>query len=234
MIRLMIADDHPVFRAGLCAVLSQGSDIEVVGEASDCKEALLKAQALKPDVITMDVNMPDGTGVECTAAILQLLPDVKVLMLTVSEKDDDLFEAVKAGARGYILKDAHINEVVEAIRIVAKGEVIISPNMAGKLMTEFQVQSKKPRAKDSNAPDLTPRETEVLQLVAVGNSNKEIALALFISETTAKAHLSSILDKLHVRNRAQAVAIAIEKGLLIKNTSTATIGLQSSDQSRGR
>ena len=212
MISVMIIDDHPVFRAGLAAVLYSAKDFKIIGEAGTSRDALKMAGELKPDVVTMDVNMPDGSGVECTAALHTLLPDIKVLMLTVSDRDDDLFAAVKAGARGYVLKNAPIDELVEAVRVVARGEVIISPDMAGKLMKEFQKHTEPEHSKDGAEADITPREMEVLRLVAAGNSNKEIARALFISETTAKAHLSSILDKLHVRNRAQAVAIASAKG----------------------
>ena len=216
MINIVVADDHPVFRAGLISVLKAAGDFSIAGEAGTCREALKKTQELKPDVVTMDVNMPDGNGVDCVAAIHSLLPAIKVLMLTVSDRDDDLFAAVKAGARGYVLKEAPIVQLVEAIRVVAQGEVIISPEMAGKLMKEFQTQAEPSRKKAVADAELTPREMEVLQLVASGSSNKEIAKTLFISETTAKAHLSSILDKLHVRNRAQAVAIASARGFLKK------------------
>ena len=211
MIKVLVVDDHPVFRHGLISVLEKLPDFQVVGQASNGVEAVAEAREHQPDVVTMDIRMPGGGGVESTAAIRQTLPQVKVLILTVSDKDDDLFAAIKAGAKGYLLKSAELDELVGAIRLVAGDEAIVSPSMAAKLLEEFQ-QSSGYRS-DTELGKLSLREREVLQLVAQGGSNKGIATKLFISETTVKAHLRSILEKLHVKNRAEAVAKATAKGL---------------------
>ena len=159
----------------------------------------------------MDIRMPSSTGVATTIALQQALPQAKVLILTVSDSDEDLFAAIKAGARGYLLKSTSLIELVDSIRRVAKGEAIVSPTMAGRLLDEFKDTS---REKVRELSDLSPREKDVLQLVSQGSSNKEIATQFFISETTVKAHLRSILEKLHARNRAEAVALAAAKGWL--------------------
>ncbi len=211
MIKVLVVDDHPVFRHGLISVLEKLPDFQVVGQATNGLEAVVKAQEYQPDVVTMDIRMAGGGGVESTAAIRQTLPQVRVLILTVSDKDDDLFAAIKAGAKGYLLKSAELDELVDAIRLVAGDEAIISPSMAARLLEEFQQSSGYRPAIELDK--LSRREREVLQLVAQGGSNKEIATKLFISETTVKAHLRRILDKLHVKNRAEAVAKATAKGL---------------------
>ena len=211
MIKVLVVDDHPVFRRGLISILETVSDFQVVGQAKNGVEAIARAQECQPDVVTMDIRMPEATGVESTAALKQMLPQTKVLILTVSDKDEDLFAAIKAGAKGYLLKNTELDELIDAIRLVAKDEAIVSPVMASRLLAEFQQPGgKKPEKEPST---LSLREREVLQLVAEGASNKEIALKLFISETTVKAHLRSILEKLHVRNRTEAVAKATAKGL---------------------
>ena len=211
MIKVLVVDDHPVFRHGLISVLEKLPDFQVVGQATNGLEAVVKAQEYQPDVVTMDIRMPGGGGVESTAAIRLTLPQVKVLILTVSDRDDDLFAAIKAGAKGYLLKSAELDELVGAIRLVAGNEAIVSPSMAARLLEEFQ-QSSGYRS-DIELGKLSRREREVLQLVAQGGSNKGIATKLFISETTVTAHLRSILEKLHVKNRAEAVAKATAKGL---------------------
>jgi len=212
VVRILVVDDHPIFRHGLISVLEKFPDFQIVGEASDGLQSVNRARQSKPDVILMDVRMLGGSGVEGAAAIHELLPDIRVLMLTVSDEDDDLFGAMKAGAKGYLLKNIGLDSLVDAVRLVARGEVIISPAMADRLMAEFR----RPGASkiDNDTSGLSPREKETLVLVAQGGSNKEIARVLFISETTVKAHLRSILEKLHVKNRAEAVARATASGLL--------------------
>ena len=209
-----MVDDHPVVRYGLVSVLQRLPGFEVVGEATNGLESVSKARECKPDVVVMDIRMPGGNGVEGAAAIHETLPYVNVLILTVSDKDDDLFAAIKAGAKGYLLKDAELHELVDAIKRVAKGDVIVSPAMAARLIEEFQQTYR--AGYDKELDGLSPREKEILKLVAQGHSNKEIGDQLFISQTTVKAHLGSILDKLHVRNRAEAVAKATAKGLVAR------------------
>jgi len=214
LIKILVVDDHPVVRYGLVSVLQRLPGFEVVGEATNGLESVSKARECKPDVVVMDIRMPGGNGVEGAAAIHETLPYVNVLILTVSDKDDDLFAAIKAGAKGYLLKDAELHELVDAIKRVAKGDVIVSPAMAARLMEEFQQTYR--AGYDKELDGLSPREKEILKLVAQGHSNKEIGDQLFISQTTVKAHLGSILDKLHVRNRAEAVAKATAKGLVAR------------------
>jgi DNA-binding NarL/FixJ family response regulator len=215
VIKVLVVDDHPLFRRGLVSVLEEYPDFQVMEQANNGVEAVAKAKELQPDIVVMDLCMPGGDGVEATLALQQTLPLVKVLILTVSEKDDDLFAAIEAGARGYLLKDANVDELTAAIRTVAAGDVIISPAMATRLVDELR-QGNEHKA-DDELGELTLRESEVLQLVAQGASNKEIALELFISQSTVKAHLRAILEKLHVKNRAQAVARATAKGWLKSN-----------------
>ena len=212
MIKVLVVDDHPVFRRGLISMMQDQTEFQVVGEASSGLEAVAKAVELQPDVVVMDLRMPGGDGVAATAALQQKLPRTKVLILTVSEKDDDLFAAVEAGAKGYLLKSVDFEELINSISSVAAGDVIISPALAIRVIVQLK-QKKQPRTGEDSA-GLTPRETEVLQLVARGASNKEVGTELFISETTVKAHLRSVLEKLQVKNRAQAVARATAMGLL--------------------
>ncbi len=211
-IRIMVVDDHPIFRRGLISVLSDIGEFKVIGQATNGMEAITKATELQPDVVVMDVRMPDCNGVEATAALQQVTPTTKVLMLTVSDENDDLFAAMEAGARGYLLKSAELDSLVSAIKVVAAGDVIITPVMAARLMNELKLGGKHRAEDDFN--ELSPREKRVMQLVAQGSSNKEIAATLSISETTVKAHLRAILEKLHVKNRAQAAAKAMSRGLL--------------------
>lgn len=212
MTKILIVDDHAIFRQGLISVLKEYAEFEIVGQASNGVEAVAKASELQPDVIIMDICMPGGDGVEATTAIQQSLPQVNVLILTVSEEENDLFNAIKAGAKGYLLKSVSLQELIDSIRLVASGEAIIAPSMAVRLLIEFR-QAEIDRA-NKELSELTEREKEVLQLITNGSSNKEIAARLYISETTVKAHLRSILEKLHVRNRAQAAAMAMAKGLI--------------------
>ncbi|MFH1639862.1 MAG: response regulator transcription factor [Chloroflexota bacterium] len=210
--KILVVDDHPVFRQGLVSVLEEWPELQLVGQAVNATEAVSMAMELQPDIVITDIRMPDGNGVEATAALQQKLPQIKVLILTVSDEDDDLFSAIEAGARGYLLKSSDLDGLISAIRVVAAGDVIITPTMAVKLMNELRQGNKHRNNEELNV--LSPRERQVTQLVATGASNKEIAAGLSISETTVKAHLRSILEKLHVKNRAQAAAKAVSKGLL--------------------
>jgi DNA-binding NarL/FixJ family response regulator len=214
-LRVLIVDDHALFRRGLQMVLAQEEDIEVVGEAADGAEAVSQAQELMPDVVLMDVRMPKRSGIEATEQIRDLLPHVKILMLTISDEETDLYEAIKAGASGYLLKEISIDEVADAIRSVWAGQSRISPSMASKLLSEFAAMSKRADERQQvPAPRLTDREMEVLRLVAQGMNNRDIAQNLFISENTVKNHIRNILEKLHLHSRMEAVVYAVREKLL--------------------
>ncbi|HYJ49182.1 MAG TPA: response regulator transcription factor [Microbacterium sp.] len=205
MIRLLIVDDHPVVRAGLVGILSDEPGFEVVGEASDGDQAARIAAATRPDVVLMDLRMPGVGGVEATAQITAA-GDAKVLILTTYESDDQILAAIEAGASGYLLKASPQAEIVAGIRSVAAGQTALSPHVAARLVERMRMPT--PEAV------LTARETEVLQLVARGNSNKQIAVALGIGESTVKTHLLKIFEKLGVADRTRAVTLAMERGLL--------------------
>ena len=214
-VRVLICDDHALFRRGLMMVLEAEEGLEVVGEAEDGEEAVRKAEELTPDVVLMDVRMPKVTGIDAARSIAELVPSAKILMLTVSDEEDDLYAAIKAGATGYLLKEISIEEVASAIRSVVSGQSLISPSMASKLLSEFTNLSK--RADERQAvptPRLTDRELEVLKLVAQGMSNREIAGELYISENTVKNHVRNILEKLHLHSRMEAVVYAVREKLL--------------------
>lgn len=214
-IRVMIVDDHALFRRGLYMVLEAEDGIEVVGEAGDGTEAIAKAEEAMPDVILMDVRMPKRSGIEATIAMKDLLPNAKILMLTISDEEADLYEAIKAGASGYLLKEISIEEVANAVRAVHTGQSLISPSMASKLLSEFATMVKKTDDRQSlPAPRLTPRELEVLKLVAKGSNNRDIAKGLFISENTVKNHVRNILEKLHLHSRMEAVVYAVRENML--------------------
>ncbi len=214
-IRVLIVDDHALFRRGLEMVLQQEDDVEVVGEAGDGSEAIEKAQELMPDVVLMDVRMPRRGGIEATQAIKDLIPHAKILMLTISDEEADLYDAIKAGANGYLLKEISIDEVANAIRSVAKGQSLISPSMASKLLDEFASMVKRADEKQQlPTPRLTDREMEVLKLVAKGHNNRDIAKELYISENTVKNHIRNILEKLHLHSRMEAVVYAVREKLL--------------------
>jgi DNA-binding NarL/FixJ family response regulator len=215
-IKVLIVDDHTLFRRGIASVLENQTNLKILGEASDGLEAIEKAKILSPEIILMDLNMPRCSGLEAIQALQTEQPDIRVLVLTVSETEADLFTAIKYGARGYLLKKSEPEELVHAIISIAQGGVIISPLMATKLLSEFKELSSGIEKKhtDSEDSELTPREGEVLQFVAKGATNKEIADSLYISENTVKTHLQNIMEKLHLANRSQAAAYAIKKGLV--------------------
>ena len=214
-IRVLIVDDHALFRRGLVMVLEQEKDIDLVGEAGDGAEAVNIAQDTMPDVVLMDVRMPRRGGIEATSQIKAIAPHTKILMLTISDEEADLYDAIKAGASGYLLKEISIEEVANAIRQVHAGQSMISPSMASKLLTEFATMVKKTDEKPAAAqPRLTEREMEVLRLVAKGRNNRDIAKELFISENTVKNHIRNILEKLHLHSRMQAVVYAVREKLL--------------------
>lgn len=214
-IRVLICDDHALFRRGLTMVLESEDGLEVVGEAEDGTEAVAKAEELAPDVVLMDVRMPRVSGIEATRTIAENVPTTKILMLTVSDEEDDLYDAIKAGATGYLLKEISIEEVASAIRAVVSGQSLISPSMASKLLTEFTNLSKRADERQSvPTPRLTERELEVLKLVAQGLTNRDIAGELYISENTVKNHVRNILEKLHLHSRMEAVVYAVREKLL--------------------
>ena len=214
-IRVLVVDDHALFRRGLQMVLEQESDIEVVGEASDGTEAVQKAAEHYPDIVLMDVRMPRRGGIDACTAIHETVPSARIIMLTISDEENDLYEAIKAGAMGYLLKEISIEEVASAIRAVHGGQSLISPSMAAKLITEFASLSR--RGDDRRqvpTPRLTEREMEVLKLVAKGLNNRDIAAELFISENTVKNHVRNILEKLQLHSRMEAVVYAVREKLL--------------------
>jgi len=213
-IKVLIVDDHALFRRGINTVLANQQNLQVVGEAIDGLEALKMAEQLSPDVILMDLNMPRCTGLEATQALQAKMPQVDILVLTVSDNEADLFSAIKYGAKGYILKNTEPEDLVQAIVDIAQGGVIISPVMAAKLLTEFKGYGQEKQKLPAEEADLSPREDEVLRLVARGATNREIADSLYISENTVKTHLRNIMDKLHLANRSQAAAYAVKKGLV--------------------
>jgi DNA-binding NarL/FixJ family response regulator len=214
-IRVLIVDDHALFRRGLQMVLEGEADMDVVGEAGDGHEAIDRAEATTPDVVLMDVRMPRRTGIEATRVIKDTLPSTKILMLTISDEEADLYEAIKAGASGYLLKEISIEEVASAVRKVNAGQSLISPSMASKLLNEFAAMVKRRDERNQvPGPRLTERELEVLKLVARGMNNRDIGQELFISENTVKNHVRNILEKLHLHSRMEAVVYAVREKLL--------------------
>ncbi len=214
-IRVLLVDDHALFRRGLQMVLEGEDDIEVVGEAADGEEAVVQAEATTPDVVLMDVRMPKRSGIEATRAIKETLPSTKIVMLTISDEEADLYEAIKAGASGYLLKEIAIEELANAVRSVHGGQSLISPSMASKLLSEFAVMVKsRDERTEMPGPRLTDRELEVLKLVAKGMNNRDIGTELFISENTVKNHVRNILEKLHLHSRMEAVVYAVREKLL--------------------
>jgi two-component system NarL family response regulator len=214
-IRVLIADDHAVFRRGLDMVLASEPDITVIAEADDGGRAVELAVELAPDLVLMDVRMPGLSGIDATRAIKEQLPEAKIVMLTISDEEDDLYEAIKAGANGYLLKEISIDEVADAVRSVHAGQSMLSPPMATKLLAEFAAMAQKDKQEqERSAPRLTKREMEVLTYVAKGLNNRDIARELFISENTVKNHVRNILEKLHLHSRMEAVVYAVREKLL--------------------
>ena len=212
-IRVMLVDDHALMRKGVASLLAACPDIEVVGEADTGAEAVTRVADLMPDLILMDIQMPEMDGLEATRRIKAEHPYLKIVMLTVSEEDRTLFEAIKAGAQGYLLKRMEPDEFLAMVRGISRGEAPISRVMASKILGEFSRRMKGPQPEDPVAK-VSPREREVLQLLTQGNTNKEIANSLCVSENTVKNHLKNILAKLHLQNRVQAVAFAFREGIV--------------------
>jgi DNA-binding NarL/FixJ family response regulator len=216
-IRALIVDDHALFRRGLEMVLAAEDDIELVGEASDGTEAVQKAGESLPDVVLMDIRMPKSSGIEACRAMKEVAPSSKIVMLTISDEEEDLFEAIRAGASGYLLKDIPLDEVADVVRAVHGGQSLINPSMAAKLLTEFAALNKRDqeeRVEQVPPPKLTDREMQVLKLVAKGMNNRDIAKELFISENTVKNHVRNILEKLQIHSRMEAVMIAVREKLI--------------------
>src|SRR3954447_7608501 len=211
-IRVVVVDDHELFRRGLTMLLSAEVNIEVVGEAGDGVAAAALAASTAPDVILMDVRMPKRSGIEACLTIKEAAPTALIIMLTVSDEEADLYDAVKNGASGYLLKDSSIDAVAHAVRVVADGQSLISPSMAIKLLDEFK-QLSRSDGRQASTPRVSARELEVLQLVAQGLSNREIGKRLFISENTVKNHVRNILEKLQLHSRMDAVMYAVREKL---------------------
>ena len=212
MIRVLIADDQPLVRSGFRMVIEERPDLELAGEASDGAQAIELARELDPDVILMDVRMPNLDGVEATRQLVQAGTRARVLVLTTFDLDEYVYAAIRAGASGFLLKDVEPAELVDAIRVVAAGNSLFGPAATERLVARF-AQQPGPDAGDALG-ELTERELEILRLLATGLSNAELAERLFLSETTVKTHVSSILRKLHVRDRVQAVIAAYDAGLV--------------------
>lgn len=214
MLRILLVDDHVLFRKGVAALLARRPEMEVVGEASDGLEAITAAREIIPDLILMDINMPKCDGLEATRMIKRELPHAKIVILTVSDDDQNLFEAIKSGAQGYLLKDLEPTKLYDLLESVSRGEAPLSGVVAAKILKEFARPNKDPAPMPEMIDELTPRETDILQLVVDGKTNKEIAASLFITENTVKIHLRNILEKLHLQNRIQAAVYAVRQGLV--------------------
>ncbi|MEW5940013.1 MAG: response regulator transcription factor [Chloroflexota bacterium] len=216
--RVLLADDHALFREGLAGIIASQPDMEVVGEANDGLEAVVKAEALHPDLVLMDVQMPALDGIGAARQIRDKAPNAVIVMLTVRDDDAKLFDALKSGAQGYLLKDIQSKEMLAMLRGALRGEAALSPRMAGRMLKEFRRMGARlpasDAADDESLMDLTKRELETLTLAARGASDKEIADELVISIHTVKSHMRNILSKLHVNTRREAARIARSKGLL--------------------
>jgi DNA-binding NarL/FixJ family response regulator len=212
VVRVLIVDDHELFRDGIRGLL-KAEGIEVAGEASDGLEALEKVRNLQPDVVLLDIMMPRCDGLEATRLIKAEMPDTKIVILTAVEEDENIFEAIKSGAQGYLLKNLRGAQFVSLLKGVERGEAAITSDVASKILDEFSRQARGMRG-ERDVDELTEREIEVLQLVVEGHTNRQIGIKLGLSENTVKYHLRHILEKLHLQNRAQVVAYAMRHGLV--------------------
>jgi len=218
-VTVVVADDQELFRRGMHTVLATEAGFEVIGEAGSGDEAVARVAELAPDVVLMDVRMPGMSGIEAARRIRQDTPSTRVVMLTSSDEEDDLYGAIRAGANGYLLKDASLDDVSRAVQAVARGESLISPSMASKLLTEFNTATAASTPDDTGSvdpesPRLSERELQVLRLVAQGRTNREAAAALNLAENTVKNHVANILEKLHLHSRLAAVVYAMRASLL--------------------
>ncbi|MGC0376014.1 response regulator [Streptomyces sp. SAI-229] len=215
MIRVLIADDQQMVRQGFTVLLNTQPDIEVVGQAVNGVDAVDQVAELTPDVVLMDIRMPELGGIEATARITAATPHIRVLMLTTFDLDEYVYEALRAGASGFLLKDASADQLAEAVRVVAAGDALLAPGITRRLIAEFSRLDARPRSPlKQRVGDLTERETEVLALIAQGLSNAEIAVRLVVAEQTVKTHVGRILVKLGLRDRTQAAVFAYESGLV--------------------
>ncbi len=218
-IRVLVVDDHELFRHGVVSALRQASGqprLEIVGEVADGESAIAHAAQIHPEIVLLDIRMPGRSGLEVCAEIMAAAPGAQVIMLTVSDDEDDLYTAVRAGASGYLLKDISADDLASAVRSVHGGQSLVSPPMAGKLLSEFAAMSRREgeRSDSPGTPRLTGRELEVLRLVAKGHNNRDIARELYISENTVKNHIRNILEKLQLHSRMAAVVYAVREKLL--------------------
>ena len=215
-IRILLVDDHTLFRSGIKALLQRQDDFEVVGEAGDGLEGLKRAKSLQPDVVLLDLHMPGISGREAVKLLAEEVPACNVLLLTVSEDAEDLIETIRAGARGYLLKNIETDFLLNAIRAAARGESVVSPQMTGKLMMGVRM-GKEVAPQEDDKEKLSPREKDIIALLAKGVSNKEMANTLNVAESTIKIHVQNILKKLHLSSRVQAAVYAVEHGLVQKD-----------------
>ncbi|MEQ0563842.1 response regulator transcription factor [Amycolatopsis sp. NEAU-NG30] len=209
-LRVLVVDDHPLFRFGVCTLLAAEPGIEVVGEAASGASAAEAAAALRPDVVVLDLHLPDVSGIEAARHIVTASPDTGVLMLTMADESESVFAAMRAGARGYLLKDAEPDEIIRAVQAVARREAIFGPDVANRVLGFF---NQPPPASEPVFPELTSREREVLALIAAGHSNGVIANTLCLSPKTVRNHISNVFAKLHVADRAEAIVRARDAGL---------------------
>ena len=214
--RILIVDDHALVRDGIASLL-RARGFDVVGEAEDGFQAIEKARALRPDLVLMDIQMPNLDGLKATRLLKAEMPDLRVVILTVSDLQQDLFEAIKSGANGYLLKDLEQEEFFDSLRAVQRGEAVIPRRLAGRILDEFRALSMQ---QSSNQSYLTEREQEILRMLAAGKTRKEMAQLLHLSESAIKFHMRKILDKLHLQNRAQVVAWAVQHGLSAEETAS--------------